>query len=237
MKKGELKLAHTRKTHAESAQVSSDFDRLDPTATRSAYAEIDRALTELAAQVVHTLKQVAPHLSRMQALLSQRGAARKKVLAEAKLPTWSEYAAAYAEKLNCSFRTIQVHIKELERVNSGEDRKPVKPAMVKRQPEPDWKQVVSTLVTVNEQCSGLSPVATQRTREVKAMLKSVEQGAPLPVLSSASCCGCSALHEGLARLATANPTWDDQRLSEESGCSLTIVRQANTRFQFWKVAA
>jgi hypothetical protein len=47
----------------------------------------------------------------MQSLLSQRGAARKKVLESAGLPSWTVWAAAYSTRFDCSIRTVQEHIK------------------------------------------------------------------------------------------------------------------------------
>lgn len=54
----------------------------------------------------------------------------------------------------------------------------------------------------------------------------------LPILGQ--CGGCQDMHRGIAAKAEANPGWNDQQLSEDSGCSLTIVRQAKTRYLEWK---
>jgi hypothetical protein len=97
-------------TRADSARVESGYEKLDPAATKNAFEGLDELLTGLAGQVVHTLDQMIPHLAEMQALLSQRGKARKKVLKQAGLPSWSEYAREYAQKLDCSMRTVQDHI-------------------------------------------------------------------------------------------------------------------------------
>jgi hypothetical protein len=97
-------------TRADSARVATGYEKLDPDATKTAFEELDAVLHDLAEQVIHTLDQMIPQLADMQALLSQRGKARKKVLKEAGLPSWPDYAMRYAHKLNCSFRTIQDHL-------------------------------------------------------------------------------------------------------------------------------
>ena len=50
----------------------------------------------------------------------------------------------------------------------------------------------------------------------------------LPILNE--CGRCKDMHRGIADLAEANPEADDLQLAEKSGCSLTIVRHAQTRF-------
>lgn len=102
-------------TRADSARVPCGYGKLDLEETKVAFEELNMILHRLAEQVIHTLDQMIPHLAGMQALLSQRGKSRKKVLEEAGLPTWPEYGKAYAAKLDCSFRTIQDHITGLRR--------------------------------------------------------------------------------------------------------------------------
>ena len=112
-------------SRAESAGVKAPFESLGADETKAAFSELDALLTGLAATVVHTLDQMVPYLANMQSLLSQRGKDRKKVLRQAGLPTWTEYATGYANKLDCSLRTIQDHITELHRTGrSGPSRKP-----------------------------------------------------------------------------------------------------------------
>jgi hypothetical protein len=82
-------------------------------ATKKAYKELNAILGELATAIVHTIDQVIPYLARMQSLLSQRDADRKKVLNKAGLPGWTKWAEGYAKKLNCTVRTIRLHIKQL----------------------------------------------------------------------------------------------------------------------------
>ena len=97
-------------TRAESARVEPGYETLDPDATKIAFQDLDAILSDLAKQVIHTLDQMIPYLARMQALLSHRGTARKKILKQAGLPSWPEYANQYAQKLSCSLRTVQDHI-------------------------------------------------------------------------------------------------------------------------------
>ena len=97
-------------TRAESARVDPEYETLDADATKTAFQELDAILHGIAEQVVHTLDQVIPRLAEMQALLSQRGKARKIVLKRAGLPSWTVYANEYAQKLSCSLRTVQDHI-------------------------------------------------------------------------------------------------------------------------------
>lgn len=350
-------------TRADSARVDAGFENLDPESTKTAYEGLDNLLRGLAEQVVHTFDQMIPHLAEMQALLSQRGKARKKVLKLAGMPKWSEYAKAYAQKLDCSMRTIQDHITVLRRdgksepssqssakrqnrptrldarqqsalvkaqlaaneivlalKNGGDWKTPVAeyetvavtPAkldsfMSKLNPEPDWKEVLTRLVYVLEQCGDRLPLLVlNKTRETQAMLNGttsvpastgsqpsspklyakfekrdsngnlcwavirdgdktawgtyavetdadnaieslhspvvslsdIGTSAKKPVVSvRLQCSGCKDMHEGIANLAEANPEWDDHQVADASGCSVTIVRQAKTRFLGWKGVA
>lgn len=54
----------------------------------------------------------------------------------------------------------------------------------------------------------------------------------LPILGQ--CGGCKDMHRGIAEKAEANPDWSDRQLADDSGCSLTIVRQAKIRLVEWK---
>jgi hypothetical protein len=129
-------------TRAESARVRAGFETLDSDATKAAYEGLNSVLDGLAQQFAHTIDQIIPHLAEMQSLLSQRGKARKKVLNAAGVPSWTDYGKAYADRLECSFRTIQDHITGLHRngksgpsnstknrpqPNPNGDRKPSKP--------------------------------------------------------------------------------------------------------------
>ncbi|MBZ5671365.1 MAG: hypothetical protein LAO04_16745 [Acidobacteriia bacterium] len=99
-------------THAESARVEGGYESLDVNSTKKAFEDLNGVLDRLATTVVQTLDQMVPYLAKMQSLLSQRGADRKKVLQQAGLPGWMHWAKAYASKLDRSLRTIQDRIKQ-----------------------------------------------------------------------------------------------------------------------------
>jgi len=103
------------------------YDTLVPTELKAAFDEINSAIEALTATVVTTLEQIAPYLSKMQRLLSQRGDKSRfaRTLRKAGIPTWSKWSAEYAKKLGVSKRTIERHIKALR--EGGKPRpKPVK---------------------------------------------------------------------------------------------------------------
>ena len=100
-------------TRAESAPVQGGYESLDVDGTKKTFEELNAVLDGLANVAVQTVDQVIPYLAKMQALLSQRGADRKKVLQQAGLPGWTRWARAYARKLDRSLRTIQDRIKRL----------------------------------------------------------------------------------------------------------------------------
>ncbi len=104
------------------------FEKLDCVATGRAYAAFNDLLRnkgkEIAANlsvVYVSLDELAKPLAEMQALLSQRGKNRKKVLRAAKLPGWTAWFKQYKEeiKLDVSLRTMQRKIKTLEGPNKG----------------------------------------------------------------------------------------------------------------------
>jgi hypothetical protein len=45
------------------------------------------------------------------------------------------------------------------------------------------------------------------------------------------------MHEGIVKLDQEHPDWNDKQLEEATGCGLTIIRQAKTRFMAWKEVA
>jgi hypothetical protein len=98
-------------TGEEISRVETKYESLDVEGTKRAYQELNSALEGMANKVVSTLDEIVPHLARMQALLSQRGAGRKKVLKKAGLPRWTHWAKSYEKKFDCTLRTIQLRIK------------------------------------------------------------------------------------------------------------------------------
>ncbi|MDR3676928.1 MAG: hypothetical protein P4N24_15670 [Acidobacteriota bacterium] len=106
-------------TSAESARVQGGYESLDVKSTKMTYEELNGVLEKLATTVVQTLDQMVPYLAKMQSLLSQRGADRRKVLQQAGLPGWTHWAKAYASKLDRSLRTIQDRIKQFRGQQAG----------------------------------------------------------------------------------------------------------------------
>jgi hypothetical protein len=110
-------------TRENISRVETVYESLDVEETKKAFQELKAALDGLASTVAQTMEQIVPYLARMQSLLSQRGADRKKVLKKAGLPRWTQWAASYAKSLDCTVRTIQLHIRQLreghEHVASG----------------------------------------------------------------------------------------------------------------------
>jgi len=95
------------------SRVRVRYESLGVEDTKKAYRNLNAALEGLASTVVHTIGKIVPYLAMMQALLSQRGADRKKILRNAGLPQWTQWAESYAKNLDCTVRTIQMHIKRL----------------------------------------------------------------------------------------------------------------------------
>ncbi len=107
---------------AEEAAKAFGYDKLDSAATKKEFGTLDGELNKRKDDIAKarvTLEEATPYLARMQALLSQRGADRKKVLRDAKVPTWSKWAKAYAKELNYTVRTLQARIKELREGKKG----------------------------------------------------------------------------------------------------------------------
>jgi len=88
----------------DAAETKAEFDMLD--------AELSQRFENLVAAIV-TWEEAMPFIDKMQGLLSQRGAERRKILKEAGLPKWTEWAKGYAEKLHTSVRTMQRRISKM----------------------------------------------------------------------------------------------------------------------------
>lgn len=99
-------------TGAEIAPVQSDYTTLDVDTTKITYENLERTLTGLADAVISSIDQIVPQLAEMQALMSQRGKKRKKVLQQAGVPSWKKWATEYGKKFDRSFRTLQQRIRE-----------------------------------------------------------------------------------------------------------------------------
>jgi hypothetical protein len=162
-------------TRDKLSPVAGTFESLDVEQTNKAYSKLNSTLEGLADTVACTLEQMAPYLAKMQALLSQRGSERKKVLKKAGLPSWSKWIRAYCSKLDCSFRTIQRHIAQKEgrggqsATSQSAQKKSQRPGTraklggrqqtTSASAEPDWKNVLSQLVSKLEQVGDRLPVA------------------------------------------------------------------------------
>lgn len=160
--------------------VEARYESLSVDGTKKAYQELNAVLDGLASQVVQTMERIVPYLAKMQSLLSQRGADRKMVLKKAGLPKWTQWAESYAKSLDCTVRTIQLHIKHLregrvcptsvqaaaaeKRANSSGDPKP-----------PDWKTVLIRLINALEQCGDSLPLlAAEALHSAKEVLEATQ---------------------------------------------------------------
>lgn len=99
--------------------VEGGYESLGVEGTKKAYHDLNAALDGLTNTLVQTMEQIVPYLFTMQSLLSQRGAARRTVLKRAGLPRWTQWVESYAKSLNCTVRTIQLHIKQLRDGQEG----------------------------------------------------------------------------------------------------------------------
>jgi hypothetical protein len=99
-----------------------------------------------------------------------------------------------------------------------------------------WPQKLST---VDRQ--RLNPVVTQRlvdalrdaARQLATLAEQFGSNQKVTFSILGQCGGCSDMHKGVAAMAEAHPDWSDEQLADDSGCSVTIVRQALTR-HLWK---
>lgn len=163
---------------------------------------------------------------------------------------WGKWYAAFAERhpINLTLRSVQRKFAELEEgwgvkvVSRGSARKRVSPAV---------KQAEQLLEDAKE---AFGKAAEGGSEQAKATIAQYEQEytnavttagadeAPptilFPIIKPAmDCNGCRDMHEGIALLAKAHPDWSEEQLVEATGCSLTIIRQAFTRFLAWRATA
>lgn len=75
------------------------------------FARLNKMASREGKNVKNSLERAIPHLSALQMLTSQRGVYRKAILAAAKLPTWSKYLNAYADRYSVSAVTIKRRIR------------------------------------------------------------------------------------------------------------------------------
>jgi hypothetical protein len=143
--------------------VASDptlgYYKLDATQTKAEFDLLDAELNqrcEALAQAQVTLEEAIPCLKKMQALLSQRGDERHTVLKKAGLPTWTQWAKRYAEKISCSLRTLQRHIKQLR-----EDEKPCRKCE-KKKSECVCPEICSKCKNEKAACACVETVSVQK---------------------------------------------------------------------------
>lgn len=112
-------------TGAERRFINLDksYHKMDASALNREFKHLDTNATKEGKNAKHALERAIPHLSAIQMLTSQRGAIRKKVLADAKVPNWSDYLNRYSEEYGVSASTIKRRIAAY-RGKSGAQRKP-----------------------------------------------------------------------------------------------------------------
>lgn len=124
-------------------KLANQFASFDAEQTRQAFADLSEEIRDKAEEFACACKgaaekwdELTPRLSRMQALLSQRGEKRQAVLREAGLPTWTEWFEGFKKDLGLkiSLRAVQKRLARLrDRSAGGRDgrvggrRRPSKP--------------------------------------------------------------------------------------------------------------
>lgn len=88
-------------------RVHVGYETLDAKETRREFNRLNATLKQLGDEVICTVDRIVPILSDVQTLTSQRGAARKRVLREAKLPEWTPYLQKYADRFGIGIRQLQ----------------------------------------------------------------------------------------------------------------------------------
>ncbi len=134
-------------TNAGGASKGFGYEKLDSAATKNEFDTLDLELNKRKSAIANarvTLEEATPYLARMQALLSQRGADRKNVLRDARVPSWSEWVEKYASELNYTVRTLQAHIKELREPTKGTGRSGNVPRHAEHYTKTQTNMMVST---------------------------------------------------------------------------------------------
>jgi len=114
-------------TAAERRFITLDksYHEMDAAALNREFKRLDTIATKEGKNAKHALERAIPHLSDIQMLTSQRGAMRKQVLADARVPGWSDYLNKYSEDYGVSASTIKRRINAY-RGKSGAQPKPKK---------------------------------------------------------------------------------------------------------------
>jgi hypothetical protein len=90
--------------------LDKSYHEMDATSLRREFTRLDSIVKKESKGIKYAIDRAIPHLSAIQMLTSQRGAMRKSVLADAKLPAWSNYLATYAEYYCVSASTVKRRI-------------------------------------------------------------------------------------------------------------------------------
>jgi hypothetical protein len=99
------------KTQDTCPELRNPFLSLNASGLKDAFKQRDASLRKVLVGVAVEWEKLTPLISEIQALLSQRGKDRKKVMKAAGLPTWTAYAKEIETEFDVSFRTISRHIK------------------------------------------------------------------------------------------------------------------------------
>ena len=91
----------------------NSYESLTVEETKAKWAELATDADKLSGAATTSLSLLTPYLSKIQRLLSQRGADRQKVLREAGCPTWKAWSDQFAKRFQVSARTLRRHIKFL----------------------------------------------------------------------------------------------------------------------------
>jgi hypothetical protein len=105
----------SRVCDAAQGSQSNLYAGLDVKAMKAEFNHLRAELDGRVAQITRarlTIKNTVPFLSNMQALLSQRGSNRKKILRDAGLPTWTSFLEEYAKKTSYTVRQIRNLIRD-----------------------------------------------------------------------------------------------------------------------------
>jgi hypothetical protein len=128
----EVSLAQSAKPGAlvktPSRKLANQFASFDAEQTKKKFADLSEAIRDKSEAFESAFKdaadrwdELAPCLSQMQSLLSQRGEQRKAVLQEAGLPSWTEWFERFKEELRwkISLRAVQKKLAALRERSDG----------------------------------------------------------------------------------------------------------------------
>jgi hypothetical protein len=145
----------SRYDNLDAHEIEMEFNRLQE--------ELDHRSIDIA-QASKTIREALPHLSNMQALLSQRGANRQKVLGDAGVPKWTVFAQECGAKMGYSARQLQNLIREFRGRTTARQTQTVR--------TPNCKKMLESLLDLLEHFGGHLPVTVtshcRTTREALA---------------------------------------------------------------------